>query len=151
MARALLIDGPYSAVVEELIAGGRGRPVVVVMMHSLGQARRIADEAALFWIRDGAGRLIEAGSVEAIDAPRDPLHMRRRRISHQGMTRGGHLARGRHLPHASAMVLDGGNGLEGSPCGSCWRFQNAAWLAAHLKSSPTCCSWTIDALGTSPA
>jgi len=27
--------------------------------HNLVQARRIADEVALFWVRDGAGRLVE--------------------------------------------------------------------------------------------
>ena len=31
-------------------------------------ARRIADDVAVFWLRDGAGRMIEAGSVEMSDA-----------------------------------------------------------------------------------
>lgn len=78
---ALLLDEPCSAldplssaVVEELIAGLRGRLTVVIVTHNLAQARRIADDAALFWVRDGAGRLVESGPAkEFFGAPRDPL------------------------------------------------------------------------------
>ncbi len=69
----LLMDKPCSAldplaggVVEELIAGLRGRITVLIVTHNLAQARRIADWAALFWKQDEAGRLIEHGAVQQI-------------------------------------------------------------------------------------
>jgi phosphate transport system ATP-binding protein len=40
----------------------------------LAQARRIADYVALFWVKDGSGRLIEAGSVKQIfENPQQPI------------------------------------------------------------------------------
>ena len=69
----LLMDEPCSAldplaggVVEDLIAGLRGRVTVIIVTHNLAQARRIADWAALFWKQDDAGRLIEHGAVQQI-------------------------------------------------------------------------------------
>ena len=88
MARALvlspevlLMDEPCSAldplssgVVEDLIVGLRGRYTVLIVTHNLAQARRIADYAALFWIQNGAGQLIEAGAAKQIfEAPHEPL------------------------------------------------------------------------------
>ena len=88
MARALmlspevlLMDEPCSAldplssgVVEDLIVGLRGRYTVLIVTHNLAQARRIADYAALFWIQNGAGQLIESGTAKQIfETPRDPL------------------------------------------------------------------------------
>jgi phosphate transport system ATP-binding protein len=88
MARALvlspevlLMDEPCSAldplssgIVEDLIAGLRGRYTVLIVTHNLAQARRIADYAALFWVQNGAGQLIEAGTAKHIfEAPREPL------------------------------------------------------------------------------
>ena len=88
MARALvlspevlLMDEPCSAldplssgVVEDLIVGLRGRYTVLIVTHNLAQARRIADYAALFWIQNGAGQLIESGTAKQIfEAPREPL------------------------------------------------------------------------------
>ncbi|MBM4126488.1 MAG: phosphate ABC transporter ATP-binding protein [Nitrospira sp.] len=77
----LLMDEPCSAldplssgVVEDLILQLRGRYTVVIVTHNLAQARRIADEAAFFWVHDGAGRLIEAGTAQQFfEAPRDSL------------------------------------------------------------------------------
>jgi phosphate transport system ATP-binding protein len=77
----LLLDEPCSAldplssaVVEDLIVSLRGRYTQVVVTHNLAQARRIADHVAVFWVKDGAGRLIEAGPTEQIfDAPREEL------------------------------------------------------------------------------
>ncbi len=77
----ILLDEPCSAldpissgVVEDLIASLRGRYTVVIVTHNLAQARRIADRVAFFWLRDGAGRLIEEGPVDAVfDRPRDEL------------------------------------------------------------------------------
>ena len=67
----VLLDEPCSALdpissgaVEDLIAQLRGRYTVVVVTHNLAQARRIADEVALFWLREGCGALIEFGSAQ---------------------------------------------------------------------------------------
>jgi len=60
------LDPLASAVVEDLIASVRGRYTVVIVTHNLAQARRIADDMALFWHQDGAGRLIEAGPAERL-------------------------------------------------------------------------------------
>ncbi len=77
----LLCDEPCSAldpissgVVEDLIATLRQRYTVVIVTHNLAQARRIADHAAFFWLRDGCGRLIEDGPAEHLfDDPREDL------------------------------------------------------------------------------
>nr|WP_199298030.1 phosphate ABC transporter ATP-binding protein [Trichocoleus sp. FACHB-40] len=77
----LLMDEPCSAldplsseVVEDLIANLRGKYTVLVVTHNLAQAKRIADDVALFWVQDGAGQLIESGSVTQVFAsPQHPL------------------------------------------------------------------------------
>jgi len=77
----LLMDEPCSAldplssgVVEDLIVSLRGRYTILIVTHNLAQARRIADDAALFWIHNGAGRLIETGTAKQLfEKPRDPL------------------------------------------------------------------------------
>ncbi|MGH8527038.1 MAG: phosphate ABC transporter ATP-binding protein, partial [Gammaproteobacteria bacterium] len=77
----LLMDEPCSAldplssgVVEDLIVSLRGRYTVLIVTHNLAQARRIADYAALFWMQDGAGQPIEAGTAKQIfEDPREPL------------------------------------------------------------------------------
>jgi phosphate transport system ATP-binding protein len=79
--QALLLDEPCSALdpissgaVEELFTRLRGRCTLVIVTHNLAQARRIADETAVFWTRDGYGYLLEAGSTEQIfEAPRHPV------------------------------------------------------------------------------
>ncbi len=78
---ALLMDEPCSAldpissgVVEDLIARLRDQLTVVVVTHNLAQARRVADDAALFWVQDGAGRLIESGPARRLfEEPRHQL------------------------------------------------------------------------------
>ena len=77
----LLLDEPCSAldpissgVVEDLIASLRGRYTQLIVTHNLAQARRIADYAALFWVQDGVGRLIEYGCVQQIfETPQEAL------------------------------------------------------------------------------
>ena len=77
----LLMDEPCSAldplssgVVEDLIVSLRSRYTILIVTHNLAQARRIADYAVLFWVQNGAGRLIEAGTAKQIfEKPRDPL------------------------------------------------------------------------------
>ena len=62
----LLMDEPCSAldplssgVVEDLITSLRNRYTIIMVTHNLAQARRIADQVALFWIQDQTGTLIE--------------------------------------------------------------------------------------------
>ncbi len=77
----VLLDEPCSAldpissgVVEDLIASLRERYTVVVVTHNLAQARRIADDAAFFWMAGGCGRLIESGPCRQVfEAPREEL------------------------------------------------------------------------------
>lgn len=66
------LDPLASAVVEDHIAALRGRVTVVIVTHNLAQARRIADRVAVFWIRDGAGVIVETGPArEVFGNPRD--------------------------------------------------------------------------------
>lgn len=75
----LLLDEPCSAldplstrIIEELIIRLKCRYTLVVVTHNLAQARRIADYAALFWMAEGSGRLVEHGTSQQIfDAPQD--------------------------------------------------------------------------------
>jgi len=84
MARALaldpevlLMDEPCSAldpissgIVEDLIAGLREHYTVLIVTHNLAQARRIADNVALFWVQDGVGRLVEySGAKQIFESP----------------------------------------------------------------------------------
>ena len=77
----ILLDEPCSAldpissrVVETLIDSLRGRYTVVIVTHNLAQARRLADDVAVFWHQDGAGRLIEHGrAADVFDHPQHPL------------------------------------------------------------------------------
>ncbi len=79
--RVVLFDEPCSAldpissgVVEDLIAGLRGRYTVVIVTHNLAQAARLADWVGVFWVRGGSGRLIEFGtSRQVFKQPSDPL------------------------------------------------------------------------------
>ncbi len=76
---ALLLDEPCSALdpissgtVEDLIARLRGRYTIVIVTHNLAQARRLADDVAVMWVRDGAGQLIETGTARQVFE--DPRH-----------------------------------------------------------------------------
>lgn len=77
----LLMDEPCSAldpissrVVEELILRLRGRFTIVIVTHNLAQARRIANYAAFFWMRERVGNLIEFGRCAPLfEAPAHPL------------------------------------------------------------------------------
>lgn len=79
--KVLLMDEPCSAldpissgVVEDLIQRLRGRYTVVIVTHNLAQARRIANYAGLFWLKDQAGCLVEFGRCRQIfEAPANEL------------------------------------------------------------------------------
>ena len=60
------LDPLASAVVEDYIAELRGRITVVIVTHNLAQARRIADRLAVFWVREGAGTVVETGVASEI-------------------------------------------------------------------------------------
>lgn len=71
--KVLLMDEPCSAldpissgVVEDLIQRLRGRYTVVIVTHNLAQARRIANYAGFFWVKERAGSLIEFGKCQQI-------------------------------------------------------------------------------------
>ena len=69
----LLMDEPCSAldpisseVIESLIERLKGLYTIVIVTHNLAQARRIADQVAVFWHHQGVGELIEAGETHQI-------------------------------------------------------------------------------------
>lgn len=71
--KILLMDEPCSAldpiasgVVEDLISRLHGRYTIVIVTHNLAQARRIANYAAFFWIKEHAGCLLESGHCRQI-------------------------------------------------------------------------------------
>ncbi len=65
------LDPHASAVVEDLILSWRDRYTVVMVTHNLGQARRVADHVAMFWVDVGCGLLIEHGTAETVfESPR---------------------------------------------------------------------------------
>jgi phosphate transport system ATP-binding protein len=71
----LLLDEPTSALdagataaIEELILRLRERHTLVLVTHSLRQARRVADSLAYVAVRDGAGEVIESGPCQKLFA-----------------------------------------------------------------------------------
>lgn len=67
----LLMDEPCSAldpissgVIEALIKRLQGKYTVVIVTHNLAQARRIANYAAMFWMTERVGKLIEFGRCQ---------------------------------------------------------------------------------------
>lgn len=79
----LLMDEPCSAldpiasgVVEDLIRRLSGRYTIVIVTHNLAQARRIANYAAFFWVKEQEriGHLVEYGHCRQIfETPAHPL------------------------------------------------------------------------------
>lgn len=77
----ILFDEPCSAldpiasgVVEDYIASLRGRLTVVIVTHNMAQARRISDQAAFFWMQNGAGEVVEfAASEQIFERPEQEL------------------------------------------------------------------------------
>ena len=77
----LLFDEPCSAldpvasrVVEALIGSLRKQTTIVIVTHNLAQARRIADNVAMFWYENGTGALVEFGTSQTIfENPRSPI------------------------------------------------------------------------------
>ena len=80
----LLMDEPCSALdpmstekIETLIRSLSKRRTIVLVTHSLSQARRVADQVAVFWKVDGVGKLIECGQAKAVfEQPQHALTQR---------------------------------------------------------------------------
>ena len=76
----LLMDEPCSALdpiametIEQAILRMRGLYTLVIVTHNLAQARRLADDVGVFWVRNGSGQLVEFGPTEEIfERARDP-------------------------------------------------------------------------------
>ena len=67
------LDPIASAKVESLITSLRGRYTIVIVTHNLAQARRIADDVAVFWVNNGAGEIIEQGPAKTVfETPSQP-------------------------------------------------------------------------------
>lgn len=68
------LDPISSAVVEDMIKRLSGRYTIVIVTHNLAQARRIANYAAFFWMKEKVGKLIEFGQCHPLfESPKDPL------------------------------------------------------------------------------
>lgn len=68
------LDPISSAVVEDMIKKLSGRYTIVIVTHNLAQARRIANYAAFFWMKEKVGKLVEFGQCHPLfDTPQDPL------------------------------------------------------------------------------
>ena len=77
----ILLDEPCSAldpiatrVVEDLLKRLKGRYTIVIVTHNLAQARRVAEDVAVFWSENGQGKIIETGPIEKVFG--DPKHER---------------------------------------------------------------------------
>ena len=78
--RLLLMDEPCSALdplatetIEGLIETIRDDLGIVIVTHNLAQARRVADDVAVFWNQDGSGCVIESGAAESVfESPQQP-------------------------------------------------------------------------------
>ena len=62
------LDPIASAVVEEQILALREPVTIVIVTHNLAQARRMADHLGVFWIKNGAGTIVEEGSAKEVFA-----------------------------------------------------------------------------------
>ncbi len=69
----LLMDEPCSALdpiasatVESLIVRLKDKFTIVIVTHNLAQAHRISDRLAIFWVKDGAGQIIEQGPTKLL-------------------------------------------------------------------------------------
>lgn len=78
--RVLLMDEPCSALdpistahIEELINSLRSHVTIIIVTHNLAQARRLADDVAVFWNCGCCGCLIESGPASQVfESPQHP-------------------------------------------------------------------------------
>lgn len=71
----LLLDEPCSALdpmstraLEECLVNLKETCTIVVVTHNIGQAKRMADDLAVFWVDQKSGYLLEYGSAEQVFA-----------------------------------------------------------------------------------
>lgn len=68
------LDPISSAVVEDLIKRLSCRYTIVIVTHNLAQAKRIANYAAFFWMKEKVGKLIEFGQCHPLfESPKNSL------------------------------------------------------------------------------
>lgn len=68
------LDPMASGVVEDLISQLKSKATIILVSHDIAQARRIADQIAVFWHEDGAGRLLEVyESLEQFEKSTHPI------------------------------------------------------------------------------
>ncbi len=68
------LDPMSSAVIEDLLHELRSKTTIVLVTHNLAQARRLADDVAVFWKESAAGRLVEFSNRDEIFShPKHPL------------------------------------------------------------------------------
>lgn len=60
------LDPISSALVEALILRLQGQYTVVIVTHNLAQAKRVANYAAFFWMREKVGKLVEFGCCQQL-------------------------------------------------------------------------------------
>jgi len=77
--KVLLFDEPCSALdpgstakIENLLGRLKASATVVIVTHNLAQARRVADQVAMFWYEDGVGKLVEVAKTK--DFFENPMH-----------------------------------------------------------------------------
>ena len=76
----ILLDEPCSAldpiasgVVEDLVSSLKAKATIVLVSHDIAQARRIADQIAVFWYENRAGRLVEVCEKEEFENTTHPI------------------------------------------------------------------------------
>lgn len=78
--KVLLLDEPCSSLdplsterIERLMDRLRPDLATIIVTHNLAQARRVADQVAVFWQRDGRGQLLECNTTQRLfQDPSDP-------------------------------------------------------------------------------
>lgn len=68
------LDPMASGVVEDLITKLKSKTTIILVSHDIAQARRVADQFAVFWYENGAGRLLEVyKSLEQFEKSSHPI------------------------------------------------------------------------------
>jgi phosphate transport system ATP-binding protein len=71
------LDPLSTAIIEELILDMRHHTTMMIVTHNLAQAKRVADQTALFWPQDEVGVLVEvAQTKDFFLSPKSPLTKR---------------------------------------------------------------------------
>lgn len=79
--KVLLLDEPCSALdpistqrIESLLLELKKSMTLIMVTHNLAQAKRIADQVAVFWVNEGSGYIVECDRSEKIfEQPQSPI------------------------------------------------------------------------------